>query len=1101
MLKRFQLLFLCCMLCSAMLWAQGRKITGRVTARTDGSPIPMATIKVAGTKTGVTADANGAFSITATGSDVLEVTSVGFNTVKIKVGEQESINVTLEENTTALKETVVTALNIRREKRQIGYAMESITGDKIAQSSAPNIVNALSGKMAGVVVTQPNGVEGGTTRLVLRANSSFTGNNQPLFIVDGVEFQNPPGMTSMNRGKDWGSYINNLNPNDIEDITVLKGPAASALYGAQGGNGVVIITTKKGGKKPGLGVEYAFDYRTTKPFMYMDMQNEYGSGGPISDLEPTLDKDASGNYILPKTWNKQHGPTTLPKQSGYNTYDIFSWYASSVSWGPKMQGQQVKWWDGQMRPYSPQPDNMKGYFRPGHTATHNVSFSGEGSLGSVRLSLTRTDNNAVVPNSDYNQTTVNLGSNLNISKKLKATIAMSYMDYYRKNSPSLGDDANSWGKATIYYYPRDYRDLGKGNYELPDGTRNLLTGYADSYWGDNQYIWWNTYNNNTYLRRKTLLGSVALTYDITDWLNIMGRSGLDFSNNNTEERKKPTDLTGLTGGYYGRSTGTDRSNSSDLIITFHKEKLARDLGLTARLGATRRVISNYTMSNYTDNFALPFFYSLSNVKGTAKLPSEGFYDKKTNSVYGLLDFSFRNYLFLELTGRKDWFSTLPLDNNNGKFFPSATLSFVFTDAFKLQSEWLSFGKLRAAAAKAASDREPYLMNRVYKNDMFGGNVTLSLPDSIPPKSLQPQTSRTVELGLNLGLLKNRINVDVTYYNTRSYNQILNAPVATSTGARAIWFNSGEMQNSGVEVQIDAKAIANKDFRWDIGLRLAKNKGKILSLDNTHPEVEFFDLDNLWDNYGPSIRLKKGDDYGTIYGYDYTYLNGQKIVSNDGTRYIPTKEKVPIGNATPKLTGGITNTFTYKNFSLGMLIDGKLGGDIYSGSYAIATMSGLTPETLKERDGGGLPYTDASGATRNVGVLLDGVYADGKTNDKVVHYIWKYMGNLGAGWGDWIDPNTKERHNFLNKPQVFDNTYLKMRELSLTYNVPESFLKRQHVIQHLNLSLVGRDLFYIYKNLPANINPEGINGAGNAQGLEWGALPAMRSYSVQVRVGF
>ncbi|HEY0273559.1 MAG TPA: SusC/RagA family TonB-linked outer membrane protein, partial [Chitinophaga sp.] len=987
------------------------------------------------------------------------------------------------------------------EKRATGYSLENISGDKLAQSSAPNIINALSGRMAGVVVTQPNGVEGGTTRIVLRGNTSFTGNNQPLIIVDGVEFQNNPGLTAIAGGQDWGSFINNLNPNDIEDMTVLKGPAASALYGAQGGNGVIIITTKKGRKKEGLGVDYALDYRITQPYLYMKMQNVFGNGGPINDLEPAFTQDAEGNNTLPLIWGAQHGVSKLPgANSTLNTYDLFSWYASSVSWGPRMEGQPVKWWDGVIRPFSPQPNNIKGYFRDGSTASHNVSFSNAGELGAIRVSLNRTDNSSVMPNSHYNQTTFNTGANINISPKVKATITATYLDYYRKNSPELGDNADGWGKSAIYYYSREYRDLGKHTYQNPDGTRNNFPGYSDVYWGDNEYIWWKTYNNNIYLDRKTLLGSVAITYDITPYLNLMGRSSINQSHDEKTETRKPINLDGLQDGYYGQNLYRASSNASDVILSFHKDTLAPGLSLTARAAASRRAISNYTLNNYTDNFSIPFFYALSNVKGNPHPVQETFYEKKTNSLYGVIDMAYKNYLFLELTGRNDWFSTLPRNSNSG-FYPSASLSFVFTDALKIKSKVLSYGKLRVAAAKAASDRDPYLIRQAYGTGSFAGNVTLTLPDSVPPNHLQPQTSRTYEGGLNVGLFNNRLTLDLTYYNMLAYNQILNAPIAPSTGATTIWFNSGKIQNNGWELQLDAKAVDTKNFRWDIALRMARNKGVIKELDKEHPEVDFLELDKLWDNYGPSIRVRKNDQYGTIYGYDYTYLNGQPVINSDGTRYIPTADKVPIGNATPKVTGGITNTFSYKNFTLSALVDAKIGGDVYSGSYAAATMSGLTPATLKERMGGGLPYTDASGATRNVGVLLPGVYADGTPNKKVVHYLWKYMGNLGAGWGDWIDQTTMERHNFLQKPQVFDNTFVKLRELSLAYSLPQNLLKGQRVLQNLSVSVVARDLCYLYKNLPFNINPEGMNGAGNAQGLEWGALPGMRSFSFQLRAGF
>lgn len=1142
MKTRRLILLLTTVLLSHFIMAQTSKIISGIVRDSDNKPIPSVTVTIQGTSTSVITNENGNYQITVSnaGSSLI-FSAIGYETTNIAVGTAATIDVTLLSKSNELEGVVVTALGIKRQKKELGYSTAQVKGSELVQSSAPNIANAISGKVSGVQIVQPNGVEGGTTRIVIRGNNSFTGDNQPLIIVDGMPFENSPGMTSMINGKDWGSALNNINTNDIETMDVLKGPNAAALYGARGANGVIIITTKKGGARKGIGIDYAVDHRMIQPWLYRDVQNVYGTGGAgIGDVNPTLPQNSAGKNILPYFidwgtglgWGMGFG--NHGELAGRNSWDLFSWYGPAVSWGAKMEGQEVIWWDGKTRNYDPQPNNLKSFYKNGSTTTHNVSFGKASDFGSIRVSLTRMDNDAVDYNSKANQTTFNLGGNLKISSKLTANFGISYINYNRKNAPELGESDRrqqngriSSGKYLLYNMGRDYQPIDKNIYQNPDGSQNQFwvkpaganySGFNDvDGYGYVYDYWWRIWNNNQYLKRDKLLGTVNLMYDITNWLSVTGRFASDLTFDLREQKNKPTSLDGISGGYYEKLNGSGKVYNTEVLVTAKKDNIINKVNASISIGganwsredlvngaATGPIAGDQTFNQWL----YPWSYALTNVKNNSSLRlTESTYRKKLRSTYGMLNISYDNYLFLQITGRRDISSTLPR-SSNAYFFPSSSLSFVFTDAIpSLKNDFLSFGKLRVSYAEAATDAAPYLTQYAYSPGSFnsqlgiylpgtGGNTTMD--NNVPPVSLKNATNRGIEGGLSLGLLKDKLNFDLAVYANKSFNQIFNSPIPASSGATTFTVNNGSIKNSGVELTIDYKAIENRNFVWDIGLRASKNKNKVIDIGN---EAEFIELQSLWDQYGPSIRLKKGDQFGTIYGYKIQRNSkGEKIVTNDGTRYLVEGTKTPIGNVTPKALVGLTNTFKYKNFILSTLIDCKIGGDMYSGTYAYSLLTGQSPETLKERMGGGLPYTDANGQTRNVGITLDGVNENGGKNTQVVHYLWKYMGNLGAGWGDWSLPDGR-RFFFNNEAAVFDNSYVKLREVSLSYNIPLVNSVFSKVVQNVNVYITGRDLFYIYKNAPDNINPEGANGAGNAQGFEWGALPGMRSFSFGAKIGF
>ncbi len=1087
--------------------AQERSVSGQVISEEDEFGLPGVTIIIKNTVKGTTTDINGNFTMSeVTNSDTLVFSFLGYKTLEIFIGEQKEIYIVMELTSTQLDEFVVTALGVKRQEREIGYSTQKIDVNEVVLSNTPNVIDALVGRSAGVNVAQGDGVDGGSTRITIRGNSNIFGNNQPLIVVDNVPMENTPGLTDIGRGIDWGNPIGDINPMDIEDYTVLKGGAASALYGSRGANGVILITTKKGTKRKGIGVTYNFSYKIIHPYRYREVQNTYGHGGPISFTPPSF-PTRNDTLLYPGLYGTDN---LIINQDGdvSSTTAEFGYYGSSVSWGPKMDDQMVLWWDGKMRAYSPQPNNYRSIYKDGNTRTHNISASGGGDKGNMRVSITRMDHTPIIENSNSNRTTLNLGASLKISENLRAELSFSYINFNRLNSPMLGESANSFSKGFLYSWPRSYQGIDREHYANSDGTRNPQEGYPFMY--INKYLWWDYYNNNTNLKRDKYLGALTLTYDITPWLNVLGRIGRDFTLEQFETKNKPIDLIGLQNGYYSNSLNRTFSDIYEFFVNASKDNLFNSkINAKFTVGGSRWDYNYYRISGHSGQWYYPNMYTFFNYTETtystdengntivdkpgnsveSMLPNEGIIKERNNSVFSFLNLSYNNYLFLELTGRNDWSSTLP-EGDNSYFYPSVSLSFIASDAFKFRYRlpWMNFVKLRGGVAQTATDTRPYQLDFYYNTGMFGGEQTSTFPNVIPPFKLTPQRVNSYEGGLSLGFLDNRIELDFTYYYLYSFSQILeDLPVPVSSGASGITINEGVLTNKGFEIVLNTVPVKTRNVLFKTGLNISRNRNKVKRLGDN---AKVLPLADIWGLNGPAMVLREGDEYGTIYGYDYVYHeNGQRILNDEGTKYLITDTRVPIGNSSPDFIGGWYTEFFFKGFRLGTLVDVKWGGDIYCGSYVINLQTGQSPETLIERQGGGLPYTDPDGNTSNIGVILDGVYADGTPNDKVVHYYYKYLPNAG-GWG-----------KFISTPGVMENSWVKMREISLSYTFPNSIIGKAKIFQNLTLSITGRNLFYFYTTLPDKINPEGIMGSGNAQGFEWASMPSSRSFTFGLSASF
>ncbi len=1086
------------------LRAQNISISGIVSSSEDGYSLPGVTIQIKGTSNGTVTGIDGDYIISADANDTLTFSYVGYQTQNIAVNGRNKIDVMMSTDAVMLDNVVVTALGIKRQKRELGYATEDISGEELSRSGSDNVINSLSGRAAGVQIITSDGVAGGSSRIVIRGNNSIFGDNQPLIVVDGVPMTNEGGITGWDGGQDWGTALNNINQEDIEDLNILKGPTAAALYGSRGGNGVVLITTKKGKKQKGLGINFSSTYKLTTPYGYRDVQNKYGAGGPVSFMTPALSQDENGNYIYNGNYNSDNGPEGEP------TNTTFGYYGGAVSWGPVMDGTEMIWWDGSIRNYSPQPDNLSMLYKNANTFTNNISFQNAGEFGSIRVSITDDRSDAIIDNCNLSQTTFNVGSLLNISEKIKADVSFTYLDYHRLNSPVLGESYSNFNKGLLYSWPRSWQGIESTEYEQADGSMTEWGTYPFQYINSNTF--WTFYNNNTTLDRDKAYGSFRLTYDITDWLSLAGKAALDFTLDQYETKHKPTVSDGMTGGYYKQNLSRDYTLDADFLLTAHKDYIF-GTHFNARLsfGGERYYRNTYGMWAGTGTWAYAGLYTFynylsggANLITTNMLPEESRYEKQVNSLYGFLNISYRNYLFLDFTGRNDWSSTLPMDNNS-YFYPSATLSFIATEAFKINWGFVSFLKVRASAAMTASDDNPYQLDFTYNTGSFGGQLTSSLPSQVPPLQLKPQRQRSFEIGLDVGFW-DKVNMDFTYYDIYSWDQILASPMAVSSGANSARINTGIVTNKGIEAIINYNVFQKSDSYLQVGLNFARNTNRIVDLGG----ADMYILSEVWGSNGPAIAVQEGEEYGTIYGWDYVYtteVNGEivgpfyddngnplPLINAEGTEYLKTNQRVPVGNCAPLVTGGLNLKYNYKNFSLYALIDAKLGGQIYCGSYVIAMQTGQSNETLYEREGNGLPLYDAEGNFMgNYGVVLPGVYVNPETgeateNNEVVHYYYNYMPNFG-GWG-----------NYITTPGIVNNTWIKMREITLSYTFPNRILEKLKIFQSASIAVTGRDLFYFYKSLPDNINPEGTLGTGNAQGLEYGSFPMTRSFIFSLRFG-
>jgi TonB-linked SusC/RagA family outer membrane protein len=1049
------LLFLVCLL--AQVQAQDVSISGKVTSADDNQPLPGVSVVVKGTATGTVSDADGLYSLVAPRGSTLVFSFLGMETQEVIVIDQTKIDVTLITDITNLDEVVVTALGIKREKKALGYSVTELAGNQVSTALEVNAINSLSGKVAGVDVSTTTAGPTGSTRVVIRGASRLDSKNQPLYIIDGVPMDNTDmgGDAGMWGGYDLGNGASNINPKDIETISVLKGASASALYGSRASNGVIIITTKTGKGQKGIGVEFASNFTVEKVLSkFDDYQQVYGMG-----------RDGQ-----------------LPTEANAQT--------TQVAWGPRLDPNlTVNIYNGQDKPYGVVNDNILSFFRPGTTATNTISLSGGTEKAYLRASFSDMRNRDIVPNTGINRNTFLVNGSLTLSDKLTFTGKANYIVEEVNNRPALSDNPNNVGLALLGLAPNfDQKWLG-------EGYKDAQGDYQDWNGGNIYRInpYWSINEIENHSKKNRLMGFLQLNYKFTDWLSLQMRGGTDYTNfryTNFMPKGTPVWESGAL-----EEVSTDvLENNYEALLRFDK-KLSDDFVLGAFVGGNIMHYTRESLNSTGSDMVLEDVQTLPNFN--TQRNAYGFAEKQINSIYGSAQMAFKETYFLDATFRNDWSSTLPVKNNS-YFYPGFSGSFVFSNLLGDQRP-LSFGKLRASWAMVGGDTDPYQLNLQYGLVGFshlGKPLGQIANDVIPNGNLKPTETFQYEIGTDLQFFEGKIKLDVAYYNSRTVNQILKLPIPKTGGYTAAMINAGEITNRGVEVALNATPVnTSYGLRWEIGVNFTKNVNKV---DELHDVVKTYELSAArW--AGATIQAREGGPYGVIVGRKLKRDPNGNIIHNAAGFPVTTSEadQAVLGNGVYKWLGGLMNTVSYKGVTFSALVDIKYGADMYSMSNALAYMNGTATETLQGRDEWYLSEEQRQAAgippgswTPTGGYIGKGVVNTG-TSDNPVYVENTTPVDPQDYWAGFID----------NSPELFiyDATYAKLREVTLTYNLPSTMLAKTP-LQSVSISFVARNLLILYSNIP-NIDPESNYNNGNGQGFEYGSLPSRRSFGLSLNAKF
>lgn len=1040
--------------------SQTISISGEVLTALDGKPLPGATIMGKGTTVGTISDGEGRYKLDLPDAvDTLSCSFTGYAIQEIPIGSQTVINFSLTEEDVEVEDVVITALGIEREERALGYGYTKVNPKSATENRDVNFMNTLSGKVAGLQVTQTNGGPGSSSRVLLRGISSLGGQNQPLFIVDGVPVDNSTrGSGSTWGGVDYGSPISDINADDIATITVLKGPNAAALYGSRAATGVVVITTKSGSKRKGIGVSLNSNITLDRAYILRKFQNVYGAGN-------------NGQF--------EFDPDGTP---------FFNTALEADSWGPKMEGQTYRDWDGEIRTFSPQPDNWKDFFQTGITSTHSLSLDGGNDKSGFRLSYTDLRNRGTSPNNFYSRNNVVFRGTTTLADRIKLNVKTSYVHQEALNRINQSDGRGAG--RNFNFMPRNISLSSLQNYEDEAGQEKVW--FSPWSWQSNPY--WRAFKDQNEDSRDRIIGVASATYQMTEGVSLMLRSGLDYYRDSRSNRTATGSFANPAGDYSETFLFFKEQNTDFLLMAQHR--FSDNWNISGNLGG------NMMRQEYEDQFAkanrlsIPNFYHVNFGEEPAEYTNSQS-RKAIYSLYGSTNIAYKSFLYLDLTARNDWSSALPI-NNNSYFYPSANLSFVWSEAFGLESEFLNFGKLRASAAAVGNDTGPHQLNIFYAaNGSYQSNPRNTINSQRPPADLKPERTRSFEAGLDMRMFGNRLTVDLTVYRARTINHILAADVSSASGFSSALINAGETRSSGIELMLRSDWVEKKNFGWSTSLTFSRNRSRVISLAE---DLENLQLGSQW---GITVEARPGNLYGDIVGIGIAKDdNGNPIVNEQGM-YIKDGFQV-LGNVQPDFLSGISNTFRLGQFRISSLVDIKVGGDMFAGSnmYGMG-YSGNFVETLEgreawyasedEREAQGVSQADWSPTG---GFLAEGVYADETTIDGVdvsgqpnatfvnPELYWSQFSN----WGDE-----------LHEPHVYDAGFVKLREVALGYVLPSSV--SEHIkAQKIELSLVGRNLLILHKNVP-NIDPESFYNNGNGQGIEYGSYPGARSFGFNLKVNW
>jgi TonB-linked SusC/RagA family outer membrane protein len=1082
------------MLSGVLAFSQTRTISGTVKDEA-GAPVPYATVTEKGTRNATTADANGNFSLKMKGNGDLTFTATGFNASSI-TPSGNIVNASLKRNAQELSTvTITTALGIKRNRNQLPYAAQQVTGDEVSKERTSNFIDNLSGKVSGLELRQSNGL-GASTNVILRGNKTIGSSNQALFVIDGVPFDNAQTSGSSQAtgrgGYDYGNAAADINPDDIESITVLKGAASTALYGSRGGNGVILITTKKGRKGLGITLNSGFTTGSIDKSTFVKYQKSYGGGygnyyedatgfflyrDPNNGFAPVDATDPAGRLVVPTSEDASYGGKFDPNLLVYQ-WDAFDPTSPNYN---------------KATPWVAAKNDPTTFFERSFSSNQSVSISGGSDKNTFNLSYTKTDDYGILPNSHISKNLVNFGSNLSITDRLTAGASINFSNIDGLGRYGTGyDDQNLAG---------NFRQWWQMNTDLKE--------QKDAYFRTKKNVTWNPadptdptpiYWNNVYFTRyqdfetdgrNRYFGNISLNYKVTNSINILGRASLDNYSELQEERQN---VGSVSVPYYSRYNHTFNAANFDVLATFDKD-IFSDLNLKVLAGSGLRKeheTSIYASTN--GGLIIPGIYALSNSSNPINPPSESDLVSQIGSVFGGVTLTYGGYLILDGTFRRDQSSTLP-KGNNAYNYPSISGGFVFSKLLPNLS-WLSYGKLRANYAEVGSDTRPYRTLSTYDvNSPYGSTAQTSVTGTQANLSLRPERTKSSEYGLEVSLFKGRAGFDVSYYDAKTFDQIFGVSVSTATGYSAKFLNSGTVENKGWEVSAYVTPVKTQNFSWTLNANWTRNRNKVVDLyvdPGTGLPTDNIVLGSFQGNV--TLNATLGQPYGTIRGQNFVYYDptnpagkstgkpSERIVQANGRYQLSTTSNEVIGNPNPDWIGGINNTLKYKNVSLSWLIDVRQGGDVFSLDLFYGLATGLPAETAANNDlGNPLRNTIADGG----GIIREGVTADGKPNTKRVEaytygaYGYRYTPSAGF---------------------VYDASYVKLREAVLTYSVPESIVNKTKVFKGIDLSLIGRNLWIIHKNLPY-ADPEEIIVSGNLQGYQSGAYPTTRTFAINLKLKF
>ncbi len=1061
---------------------QSITITGRVISAENNEGLPGVNVILKGTSEGTITDVDGKYSIVVPDPNaVLVFSSVGYIKEEVVVGSRTVIDVSLKPDVKALQEVVVTALGINREKDALGYSVSKI--DQLENTGVYNIGNALSGKIPGVQVSQVASGPGGSSKIIIRGNNSLVGNSQPLYVVDGIPINNSNfGQAGRWGGTDYGDGLTSLNQDDIESITVLKGPNAASLYGERGANGVILITTKSGKARKGIGVSYNGTFSLGDAAVLPDFQDEYGQGfnGNFTHLR------ANDGTIYSWDYAQENGIEGMRKMSaGRNRL-------TRGSWGAPYDGLPHEDQFGNIFPYSPQPNTFQNYFEKEFQAKNTLTVTGGNDNVNYYLSYTNMYIDGYVPKNKINRDNFDLRTIGKIGKKVEIDAKVSYSIEKNEMRPLLSDGVNnpvylliSQPRSMYKEALQDYmwtaeqlkKALGYGRRAIPGNEKTYATNgsTANQYWTLDR-----TWNED---RRDRLIGSLNIRYDITNNLKVNLRGGVDaFTQQRYAWRAIGTRRTSRQKGDINETVNRVSEENYDALATYDMNKI-KNFRIQFSVGASH-LKRHYRLVGYSGReFQIPGLHAINNT--LVQYPSFSEQQSAINSVYGMAQFSYREYLFLDLTGRNDWSSTLPL-NDNSYFYPSASLSFILSEALGLQESALSYLKLRGSVAQAGSSGSPYQTFGNYSigSTPYGGRPLGYFTSVIPDPNLKNEMTTSYEFGVDLKLFQNRIGLEATYYSASTINQIINVPLPTSTNFTSMKINSGEITNKGIELMLSATPImTGSGFTWEMTFNFSKNKNEVVSL------AEGVDRLILGTDRNVNVVAEPGKPFAQLYGTSFSW---QK--DDEGNRLIDPDTGLPIrsdgknfhylAEALPDWIGGFYNSFRYKGLNFSFLLDIREGGKIFSQSTREEILYGTIKKTLPGRDGtyvadGVIAQKNAEGEWVSTGV---------KNNIQVT--AQDYWGSVAS---------TKD--NLVSEEMLNDASYISMREITLTYQFSREILKNTP-IQNLNIGLFGRNLFYLQRNTDG-FAPEAsaFNVNNSSIGLESASLPILRTFGINLNIEF